>query len=250
MSKTVVRLLGGRHFVPQAPPVVLSHFASFLKVVSIFWLAFWPISSASEPWSVQLSFSSGTARDVAAAQSAVFETFFDRPYDGANDVALFGLSDQGQPLSVVSGSHIALSLGRPIWRSGPTSLHGAAVAGYGTQSFRLPDGIGVFVDPAEVDLRSWSLAAEMELRKTLSPIGIIPPVELRLALGATRSWYAVRVTSALLDVRAEGVNTVTYARSGFSTPLFGEDSGLWQYISLTRYGNTAMDVQLGIDARF
>ena len=118
--------------------------------------------------------------------------------DGEGRVALRGLPPTATTLAV---SHVQVF--------GNVTLTSGLQAGVHNLRGTLPDGVGVLTDPARIDMRAASLAAQITAGRSMA---IGPHLQLGYAagVGVMQINAATHVQSALIDVRGRSRQTLPY----------------------------------------
>ncbi|WP_299938862.1 hypothetical protein [uncultured Pelagimonas sp.] len=202
---------------------------------------------------LKLSIGTGTAHAEHAAQAALSEAFF-----GNQTELVFGDQDRGDALNLLRGQSLSLGISQPVLSFGPKVelLVGGALS-YARQTYRLEDGLGIFTDPTQIKLHTWSLWGELELQRTLvfgpavarEKQGSARQGQLALAVGAVHSRFHAHLRSALLDVKATGEAQALYVRGRFEVdllpPKVGAPTPRWR-AAITGFNNQSWDVTTGL----
>lgn len=198
---------------------------------------------------VELRFSSGTSHTQQAALTAGAEAFFGT----TGRIGNLRQQDQASPaLNLLQGRQVSLRFSRPLKVLSPHSRVRAGLAlSAAHQIFRFEDGIDIFIDPAQLRLRSASLWADVMLERDFSfrlGTGRVSG-DWTAGLGMVSSWYDLRLTSALLDVNAQGTVRTGYLRMGVTLdmPLASQPSPVPRLsLSVTVFDNYSLDLTTGL----
>ncbi len=156
--------------------------------------------------------SSASIHYAETGLSGAYESFFGQPYNEVADENRpdFGFSSGGGSrtrtdllLGVTLGVRHNIHEGQHLTVVRDLSLS------LDRQRYSLPEGIGVFRDPAKVRFQAVTLAAELELSPTKTRR--FHPV---LAVGGVSSQVTTRINSALLAIRDTSWTHAVYGRAG------------------------------------
>ena len=164
---------------------------------------------------------------------------------GADPVTL-----QGLPPTVT-----ALTLQRRDDLGGVT-LTSSLQAGYHHMRGTLPQGIGVLTDPLQIEIRGQSLAAQVVASRTAAlPYGL--RLDYGAGIGLVQVSAAMRLQSALLDLRGRSHQTLPYAMvqarlTGSTGPdrFMREPSGLGLLAEVLHFQSGATEARLGVAQSF
>ncbi|MDO6584306.1 hypothetical protein Q4543_02135 [Salipiger sp. 1_MG-2023] len=159
---------------------------------------------------------------------------------GTGDISGLDLTLGSLSLAVPRGWELGVETTLPVWSGAGYLRSGAAL---GAQKYRLPDGVGIFVDPGKLTLRQLSAWAELGHRHELWRGGAVAEG----SVGLLASHMRARYRSALI-ARTEVIPDVTaYVGAGIELPLTA-DLGLG--LHATRYGTGITDIRFGVLARY
>lgn len=201
---------------------------------------------------VELRLSTGTAHALPAAEEALFSAFF-----GGTSLGGITLQDSnGAAFNLGQGTGLSVRVTQVLAPLGPRSrVLGGLALSQSEQGFRLDEGIGIFTDPARVTLRTRSLWADVALQRDIAfgIAGLPMRGDVTLGLGAVESRFRAHLTSALLDVRAEGRSRAGYLRAGIALDLGPRGQGGPQpgwHGELTVFDNRSWDLTTGLGLSF
>ena len=221
----------------------------------------WGGAVAAEGPRVQLGFGAATSHIEGPAQAAIFEAFFGIPFEGAGQESLFGTAgNNGAGVNLQQGTRLSLGLSQPLWRGASGwGLNGGVALSYARQSYDLPDGIGIFIDPAQVEVRSVSVWADLELAYERERADG-RRFDIGLAAGHVETRFRAHLRSALLDVETDGRTEAQYLRLRTGLDLMAPPEGGRPRINatVTRFSQGsnggapagAWDVGLGLEIAF
>jgi hypothetical protein len=216
-------------------------------------LALWAVCVcvAQAGWAQEsgFHFHAGSAETpfVKTALTDGYTTFFgESPDPEARRPFDLNLADTAGAL-LPDGQHLGIGY-RFVTTTGRLHFASAANVAWGARSFDLPEGFGVFKDPARVRLRYRQLSLTQEVSAVLFERSLFE-LDGGGGVGAYLTQYDSSITSALLDINTSGEDVTGFARI-FMTVRIGQSTPGNPELRLqaTKYENNLYD--LSVAARF
>lgn len=192
-----------------------------------------------------LSFALSTpdGRGLQTVPRGLFDSFFEGSLDFDDFTEEFA-TVTGPML--INGAAVSLSY---TWAPDRLPLARRLILETGQVSARLPDGIGIFRDPARLTAQYLSLAAEVDLVHAF-PLTTAGDLRLSLTGGAVASLSRARLRSALLDVESRGVSRHPYLRLELEAAPLRDLQDMRLYSTVTAYRDGLHFVRIGARLQF
>jgi hypothetical protein len=120
----------------------------------------------------------------------------------------------------------------------------------GSRSFSMPNGFGIFADPASVRMRYTTLSASQDVAWPVLSLGINRELGLELGWGVDATRTSLRTRSALLDVSSTSENTEPFFRAGAVFTLNKADAQSKTRVRMTSYGKALTTITLAQEFAF